>query len=109
MKTIALTNSSKVVLVDDEDWEKLNRYSWFLKSSASEDYAVRSDWNKGHVKTIRMHRMIMGINQRGLQVHHLNGNTLDNRKENLQIMSASMHSKTSYQRSPLAQYKNGKG
>lgn len=81
MKKILLTQE-KFALVDEEDFEYLNQWKWhFCKSG----YAVRNCWPEGKsgvCKTIRMHRVIMNT-PRHLQVDHINGNRLDNRKINL--------------------------
>ncbi len=80
MKEIKLTNSDKVVLVDDQDYEFLNQWKWHIDSVG---YAARSG-SKGAKASIRMHRQIM-CPPKGLIVDHKNGISLDNRKENLRV------------------------
>ena len=68
--------SGGFVLVDEEDLALVRSMWW-------------SDTNtKGYAHTsVSMHRMIMHP-PRGMQVDHINGNRLDNRRENLRIISA---------------------
>lgn len=80
MKKIKLTQG-KYALVDDQDFEWLSQWKWFLSSSG---YAVRNprDIYKGSV--ILLHRLIMDTPQ-GLDTDHINRNRLDNRRINLRI------------------------
>jgi len=73
MKTIPLTQG-KVAIVDDEDFDNLIKYKWFLDNG----YA------RGRVngKYIFMHRFIMKT-KRGEIYDHINRNKLDNRKSNM--------------------------
>lgn len=85
MKEIQLTRGA-VAIVDDEDCEWLSAYKWYL----SGDYALRSQKINGKYTSVRMHRQIMGID--GLidtvQIDHINGNGLDNRRCNLRLCTA---------------------
>lgn len=74
---IKLSNN-KVSVVDKEDYYKFNSYKWHF----THGYA-RSD--AGGKKTY-LHRVIMNAPQ-GKVVDHINGDTLDNRKSNLRIIS----------------------
>lgn len=83
MKEIELTNG-KVALVDDDDYEKLILHKWQLYPYGS-CYAVRKGSKRiGEPRTVRMHREIMNA-PKGIQVDHINGNGLDNRKSNLRF------------------------
>lgn len=65
-------------LVDDENFEWLNQWKWsHLKSYDYTGYVVKR--KNGF---ILMHRLIMDT-PKGMEVDHINGNSLDNRKENL--------------------------
>lgn len=75
MKKVGAT---AVFLVDDEDWEKVMAYRWFVTDRG---YIVSSS-----NKRVRLHRMIAGA-QEGQEVDHINGNKLDNRKENLRFVT----------------------
>jgi hypothetical protein len=84
MKEIFL-NQGKVALVDDEDYGWLMKFKW----SVSREYASRGN---GANKKIRMHREIMGAPS-SAEVDHINGNTLDNRKSNLRVVTHSENMK----------------
>jgi len=69
------------VLVDDDDFESLSVFKWFdHKGYASRQFAM----DGGKTKMIPIHRLIMKA-QKGDIVDHINGNVLDNRKENLRF------------------------
>ena len=83
MKEILLTQG-KVALVDDEDFEKLNRYKWYAMQTKQNWYSVRNIRINNKQTLVCMHREIINapINK---QVDHINGNGLDNQKKNLRL------------------------
>lgn len=84
MKEITLTQG-KVAIVDDDDFEQLNAFKWYaIRNSRNYLYAARGVWEKGKARQILMHRVIMNT-PIGMLTDHVNGNSLDNRKENLRI------------------------
>lgn len=86
MREITLTNSEKVALVDEEDFEELSKWSWYLHNDGS---AVRRKSLLDGSRTSwieRMHREIMGLSRGEKKVvDHRNGIRLDNRRANLRI------------------------
>jgi hypothetical protein len=86
MKSIPLTLGN-VALVDDEDYEYLNQWKW----RDSHGYAARSQWSPFR-KSITMHALIMNTPP-GMVTDHINGNKLDNRRENLRVCSRSENNK----------------
>jgi HNH endonuclease/AP2 domain len=83
MKEIKLTQG-KFAIVDDEDFERVNQYKWCFQQG----YALRGQWIKGEkiTKIIGLHRFIMNPKKDEF-IDHINGNGLDNRKENLRIVT----------------------
>lgn len=92
MKYIQLTQG-QVAIVDDDDYEKLNKYKWYASKQFNTYYARRNESRKnncGKQKTIRMHDEIMNISK-GQLVDHKDGNGLNNRKNNLRIATAAQN------------------
>ena len=86
MKEILLTQG-KVALVDDEDYKELSKVKWYVKKYGKTSYAARNTPRKdGKQMTIRMHRVILPPPV-GKEIDHINGDGLDNRRENLRIVS----------------------
>lgn len=85
MKRIPLTQDQHA-LCDDEDYDFLMRWRWYAqwRPKAQQYYAVRNG-ERGK-KLILMHRVIMQTPE-GLQVDHINHDTLDNRRQNLRNCS----------------------
>jgi hypothetical protein len=84
MKQIS-TSQNKFVIVDNEDFEKLSKYTWSL----SKGYASYGRWEngkKGKCTSYKMHRIIMNA-KKGQEVDHIDGNTLNNQKSNLRIVT----------------------
>lgn len=71
----------KSAIVDDEDFEWLNQSKWYLSPRG---YSCSKTGGRKNQKTIYMHKLISGSSI-GLKVDHINGNKLDNRRENLRI------------------------
>lgn len=85
MKEIPLTKG-KVALVDDEDYGWLSAFRWCaLQVRCHRFYVVRNvPRGEGRRGTIYMHRAI-ACPPAGLQVDHINGDSLDNRRLNLRV------------------------
>lgn len=77
MKEILLTKG-KVAIIDDEDFDRVSAYTWCF-----DRYACRGVWKSTKVY---MHKFIFGKVPEEFLVDHINGNKLDNRKENLRLI-----------------------
>lgn len=75
------------ILFDDIDKELVNSKTWKIvdKNTGHTKYAITKPGGKF------MHRLIMDC-PKGLEVDHINGNGLDNRRINLRICSRSQNS-----------------
>lgn len=83
MKEIRLTQG-QVAIVDADDFERVNALKWYahwIKTNKAW-YAQRKEWTPEGQRTVFLHRFIMG-DPLGFLVDHLDGNTLDCRKNNL--------------------------
>ena len=79
------------VYIDREDFERVNRLMWRPSPSPAGVYAHAMSIYGIPAHHKPMHRFIMKA-ERGQIVDHINGNTLDNRKENLRIVTAQQNS-----------------
>ena len=74
-------------IVDEDDFEFLRKFNWCAKPDGGTCYAITRDVDKVECK---MHRVVMKIpNGADITVDHINHNGLDNRKENLRIVTRS--------------------
>jgi hypothetical protein len=78
MKTIELTRG-KVAYCDEEDYEFVSKQKWCYLANAT-GYAV----TRFNGKVITMHKYLLNP-PKGMDVDHLNGNGLDNRRSNIRI------------------------
>lgn len=88
MKIIYLSgkDSQKFCKVDDEDYQKLSQYKWYLshKSYANRNRKIID--GKKDIEPIGMHTFILGKKD-GLVIDHINEDKLDNQKSNLRYIS----------------------
>ena len=96
-KLIPLTKGL-FVIVDDEDFDKMNEFKWHTCTKDRRPYALRTERfgkrkdNKKH--HIYMHRILIDA-PIGKSVDHINGDSLDNRKENLRLCTTQQNSANS--------------
>jgi len=83
---VPIARNSAHVIVNAEDFECVARYAWELRNG----YAMRKARDKGKRHSLSMHRMIAGA-EPGQLVDHINRNKLDNRRENLRIVTPSQN------------------
>lgn len=93
MPEIQLTQD-KVALVDEIDFDRVDQYRWFAHKGSRTFYAERVEYHGAKTVThIKMHREILEqmigrkIDQ-GEFADHINHNGLDNRRDNLRLVSA---------------------
>lgn len=84
MKKIELTQG-KFTIVDDEDFEFLNQWKWTVFCNKVPFYAYRQG-PRPKRELILMHRLLLKCPKNKI-IDHINGDGLDNRKENLRIVT----------------------
>jgi len=92
----------KECIVDAEDFPYLSQFHWRAVKSAHCWYAVRRKTVAGKTTYIKMHRELSWC-PKGLDCHHVNGNSLDNRKHNLRRMRPEDHHQL-HANSPLMEF-----
>lgn len=106
MKEIILTNT-KVSLVDEDIFDLISSLTWHASdagyaqtTSLSSIKNFRSALSIGEFESVyfptgpvKMHHIIAGQPVKGFVIDHLNGNTLDNRRENLRLVTFGVNSK----------------
>lgn len=90
-KYIQLTKGLSA-LVDEADYEKFNQFNWCAHPNGhgKKFYAVRRSKTDGKSREIYLHREIME-DPHGMFVDHINGNTLDCRRENMRLVTMSQN------------------
>lgn len=82
---LKLKNGWRHAIVDPKDAE-LAKHAWHAVENRGKFYARRVDWNDGNPKRVYLHREIMGVGfGSGVEVDHINGNSLDCRRANLRV------------------------
>ncbi len=108
MATIKLTKG-KFAIVDDADFEYLNKWKWWADSQG---YAVRDVGGRKNKKRILMHALLNKTPE-GFHTDHINHDILDNRRTNLRtttpsqnILNSSLSKKNTSGYKGVAFYKN---
>lgn len=83
MRELPISRGRYVVLLDDEDYDRIAAFRWHRRADG---YAIR--YAAATTTRIRMHREVLGV-PRSAIVDHANGNPLDNRRGNLRICTPS--------------------
>jgi hypothetical protein len=82
---IKIKHKNKIydIIVDDDIYYHIIQYNWYFNTSR---YLHNN-------KLGLLHRYIMNLNDKNLVIDHINNNPLDNRKENLRIVTIKENSK----------------
>ena len=92
MKQIKLSRN-KIAIVSDEDFKMVNQHKWYCVPKDNCEYACHDFGNKDNqygVKHVTMHKFLMDT-PFGMQVDHIDGNGLNNCRENLRICTQSQN------------------
>ena len=88
MKVLELTQGY-VAVVSSEDWKRIRKVSWRVTKSGGKGRKPGAPYAKGCIKgkQVYLHRFVMNCYESSLHVDHKNHQTLDCRRENLEIVT----------------------
>ncbi len=108
MKTIALAGrlgKGRFALVDDRDFERLSKYTWYLYKNQWNEYATRVTYCPGKVRRVAMHRDILKT-KLGFIIDHVDNDGLNNQRSNLRYATYSQNSiNTRIKRTPTSPFR----
>lgn len=81
-------NTGETALVSKEDYDRVAARRWTRKLGKDTETIYAVSYTKIRTRKyqrISLHRFILGINDPAVHVDHINGNGLDNRRENIRI------------------------
>jgi len=88
----SIKHGIKEIFVDDEDFELVNQYKWWVHKEKNNFYAYTDIRQNKNRKTIKMHKLVMNyLNKREKQIDHIDGNGLNNCKTNLRFVTNSQN------------------
>lgn len=95
MRIIPITQNQEAI-VDDSTFDMLSQYHWYASKDTTRKirkiyYAATTVRVGDKWKNVLMHHVVFGHPLNGKHVDHINGNTLDNRRENLQLLSVAQN------------------
>ena len=75
-----------IVLIDEEDYDKVSKYKWFIEHKPYTKYCVTHICIDGKHAGLKLHRFLMNlVNGDKRIINHIDGNGLNNQKSNLEI------------------------
>lgn len=74
------------VEVDDDDFDTLSQVRWFADRKANHTYAARYNCQVKPKKWVMMHRLLIQAPD-DMQVDHIDGNGLNNKRANLRLVT----------------------
>lgn len=84
-----ITNKKEPVIIDTEDYEKVSKHHWYFITGG---YTHSTHYENYKQTSIALHRLLLGVTDKNIQVDHINRNVLDNRKCNLRPVSCFQNS-----------------
>lgn len=91
---VPLANARGFALIDEADAALVGQYNWYVSQSNGDNtaYVVAGIHRNGRPFTVGLHRLLI---PEGENVDHINGNGLDNRRENLRVATRSQNRRNS--------------
>lgn len=79
------------ISISSKDYQNISQYKWTAQMARNwKRYVIASIKLEGKWKTVQLHRFILGA-KKGQEVDHVNGDTLNNTRENLRICTKSQN------------------
>lgn len=91
MKEIQLTQGY-VALIDDEDFNKVSAYKWFVRKGKNTHYAATWVGKWRERKLLHMHHLVSGVPKEGFCIDHQDRNGLNNQKSNHRLCTIAQNS-----------------
>lgn len=91
---IPLTNSDKLVTIDDADFNIVKEYTWWehkVTDRLSYAYGMKLPRKRNGEQVIKMHRLIMGYTKKDGLLDHKDGNGLNNCRDNLELITVAQN------------------
>lgn len=92
-------------LVDDADYEWLNKWKWHATKKRNTLYAIRNMYFDGKSHMVKMHRQVLGTTDPKIKVDHTNRNGLDNTRLNIRECTNQENTMNSCKRKGTSKYK----
>ena len=83
---LPISKLKDLLIVDEDDYERLSNYTWYLRNIDRTGLKYIACWMDG--KNIPIHQVVTGQKL----IDHINGDTLDNRKCNLRVVTKQQNS-----------------
>ena len=90
---IGYTLKNEPFYFDKEDYDLIKDYCWYFKknNNGQNTYLIANDIHSEKKTIISMHRLVMGVNDKDIDIDHIKHNLYDNRKSQLRIGNASLN------------------
>lgn len=93
---IHLTNSPRVAIVDETDFNLVKGYVWWEHFSEASDrlsyaYGMKVPRVRTGERVVKMHRLLLGLKGGAPLVDHIDGDGLNNQRSNLQLVTAAQN------------------
>jgi hypothetical protein len=101
----------KQAIIDAEDAKRVLAHTWHAKTNDGSAFYARGALKQVDKtwKMVYMHRFILGVSDRNIHVDHINGDPLDNRKENLKPTTCKLNARRKHKRTSRQQTSQYKG
>lgn len=82
-------NQTYCVVISKDDWRKVKKHAWHIHHAAGSGKKVGQPYARASIgkKKVYLHRFITGCQDTLMHVDHRNRQTLDCRRENLEVVT----------------------